>query len=175
MEVSGLVSGTSGFLCNLIIYFCPKGLLYRSMLPIHFPEPAFRIKKEEGKEFIFDPLRKRWLLLTPEEWVRLNFVQYLVQVKQYPADLVALEKTIRLGDLKKRFDILVYDRQHRPWMMVECKAPFIKLDEAVLHQLLRYHLSIPVSFLVITNGEMTYGWEKSAGSLQLINELPEWM
>jgi hypothetical protein len=143
------------------------------MLAIHYPEPAFRMKNEEGKEFIFDPLRKRWLLLTPEEWVRQNFIQYLIRVKKYPSTLVAQEKTLKLGELKKRFDILVYDYQHRPWMMIECKAPSIKLDESVLHQLLRYHISIPVGFLIITNGGLTYGWEKNEQGLKLIEELPD--
>lgn len=143
------------------------------MLAIHYPEPAFRTKKEEDKEFIFDPLRKRWLLLTPEEWVRQNFIQYLVQVKKYPSTLIAQEKLIMLGELKKRFDILVYDNNHQPWMMIECKAPEIKLDESVLHQLLRYHVSLPAGFLIITNGTYSYGWEKSAIGLTLINDLPE--
>jgi len=74
---------------------------------INYPEPGFRIKKEEGREFIFDPLRKKWILLTPEEWVRQNFVQYLLQEKGYPASLMALGKAIQLGELKKRFDIRV--------------------------------------------------------------------
>lgn len=144
------------------------------MLPIKYPEPAFRVKKDQGKTFIFDPLRKKWLLLTPEEWVRQNFVQYLVQVKKYPADLIAQEKVIRLGELKKRFDILVYDTQHRPWMMIECKSPEVELSEAVLHQLLRYHISVPVGLLLITNGERSFGWEKKEGDLILLNEIPEW-
>jgi hypothetical protein len=144
------------------------------MLIIQYPEPAFRVKKEKGKDFIFDPLRKKWLLLTPEEWVRQNFVQYLVQVKSYPVELIALEKKIRLGELIKRFDILVYDKQHRPWMMIECKAGAIQLDETVLHQLLRYHISVPAHFLVITNGALTYGWQKKAEGLQLIGQLPDW-
>lgn len=144
------------------------------MLAIQYPEPAFRVKKQDGADFIFDPLRKKWLLLTPEEWVRLNFVQYLVQVKRYPAELIALEKKIRLGELTKRFDILVYDKQHQPRMMIECKASAVRLDETVLHQLLRYHLSVPVSFLVITNGEFTCGWQKKAGNLQLIEQIPDW-
>lgn len=144
------------------------------MLAIQYPEPAFRLKKEGGKEFIFDPLRKKWLLLTPEEWVRQNFVQYLVQVKNYPASLIALEKSIQLGELNKRFDILVYDRNHQPWMMIECKAPAIQLNEVVLHQLLRYHIAVPAGFLIITNGELTYGWKKAEQALQLIQELPAW-
>jgi hypothetical protein len=145
------------------------------MLAIHYPEPSFQIKKDAGKDIIFDPLRKKWLLLTPEEWVRQNFVQYLIQVKKYPAALIAMEKVIRLGELKKRFDILVYDNNHQPWMMIECKGPAIKLDESVLHQLLRYHISVPTGILVISNGEYTYGWEKKEQNLHLIQELPEWI
>lgn len=145
------------------------------MLAILYPEPDFQIKKDAGNDIIFDPLRKRWLLLTPEEWVRQNFVQYLIQVKKYPAALIAMEKIIRLGELKKRFDILVYDKNHHPWMMIECKAPSIKLDQAVLHQLLRYHISVPAGFLIISNGEYTYGWEKKEQNLELIPELPGWI
>lgn len=144
------------------------------MLLINYPEPQFRLKKDGYKEFIFDPLRKKWLLLTPEEWVRQNFIQYLIQVKKYPATLIALEKVISLGELKKRFDILVYDTDHKPWMMIECKSSSVELSEAVLHQLLRYHISIPTGFLIITNGDQTYGWEKIGNDLLLINDLPEW-
>lgn len=145
------------------------------MLSINYPEYRFQIKQDAGKDIIFDPLRKKWLLLTPEEWVRQNFVQYLIQVKKYPAALIAIEKMIRLGELKKRFDILVYDSNHLPWMMIECKAPAIKLDESVLHQLLRYHISVPTGLLIISNGEYSYGWEKKEQRLQLIQELPEWI
>jgi len=144
------------------------------MLVISYPEPSFRIKKQDDKDLIFDAIRKKWLLLTPEEWVRQNFVQYLVQVKKYPVALVALEKMILLGELKKRFDILVYDQHHHPWMMIECKSPSVNLDDAVLHQLLRYHISVPAGLLVITNGEYSYAWEKREGQLQMIDALPEW-
>jgi hypothetical protein len=142
------------------------------MLVINYPEPNFRIKKENGKDFLFDPLRKKWLLLTPEEWVRQNFVQYLIQVKNYPAALIALEKEISLGELKKRFDILMYDRNHRPWMMIECKEMKTELDDAVLQQVLRYNIAIPVQFIVITNGSHAFGWEKINNQLIPISELP---
>ncbi|RYG25843.1 MAG: type I restriction enzyme HsdR N-terminal domain-containing protein [Chitinophagaceae bacterium] len=144
------------------------------MLTIAYPEPSFRVKKQGDKDFIFDIIRKKWLLLTPEEWVRQNFVQYLLQVKKYPVTLVALEKMIMLGELRKRFDILVYDPQHRPWMMIECKSPSVQLDESVLHQLLRYHMSVPTGWLVITNGEYSFAWEKMNGQLHGLSELPEW-
>lgn len=145
------------------------------MLDIDYPEPSFRLKQLDEKDYLFDPIRKRWLLLTPEEWVRQNFVQYLVQVKKYPATLIALEKMVMLGELKKRFDILVYDRQHQPWMMIECKSPSVLLDDSVLHQLLRYHIAVPTGLLVITNGPYTYGWEKRIGQLHPLEALPEWI
>lgn len=144
------------------------------MLVIKYPEPVFRIRKEKGKEEIFDSLRKKWVSLTPEEWVRQNFIQYLIKEKKYPAPLIAVEKEIQLGELKKRFDILVYDNHHRPWMMIECKAPEIKLDDAVLQQALRYNISVPVKYIVITNGNSSYGWERTSNELQLLNEIPEW-
>lgn len=143
------------------------------MMIIQYPEPDFQIKEDAGRDLIFDSLRKKWLLLTPEEWVRQNFVQYLIRIKKYPAALIAMEKMIKLGELKKRFDILVYDTNHQPWMMIECKSPSVKLDEVVLQQLLRYHISVPTGFLVITNGEFTYGWQKKEQRLILITDLPE--
>ncbi len=144
------------------------------MININYPEPGFRIKKESNKEFIFDTLRKKWLLLTPEEWVRQNFVQYLIIEKNYPATIIAMEKEIQLGELKKRFDVVVYDSNHQPWMMIECKAAEIKLDETVLQQILRYNISMPVPFIIITNGNLTYGWQKKDNDLHLIQELPDW-
>ena len=143
------------------------------MIKIDYPPPGFKVKKEEGKDRIFDPVRRRWLILTPEEWVRQNFVQYLIQVKKYPVSLVAMEKELKLGELSKRFDILVYNKEHEPWMMIECKSQQVPVDKKVLEQLLRYHISVPVSYLVITNGDYCYGWSKEAGALKEIQELPE--
>jgi hypothetical protein len=142
------------------------------MIRVEYPDYKFRLKKEEGKEFIFDELRKVWLRLTGEEWVRQNFLQYLVKVKQYPASLVAVEKEIWLGELKKRFDILVYDRQHRPWLMVECKGMDIPLSEEVLQQVLRYNIAVPVEYMVITNGSHCAGFHRNNGQLQVVAELP---
>lgn len=143
------------------------------MIQVTFPEPSyFRIKTEKGKDFIFDTIRKQWLVLTPEEWVRQNFVSYLINEMQYPAGMIALEKEIRLGELKKRFDILIYDPAHQPWMMIECKAPEIALSQDVLSQLLRYQLSTPVSYLVITNGNHTLGWQKAESQLAELQVLP---
>jgi len=103
---------------------------------------------------------------------RRDFFLHLLQVKKYPAALIAVEKEILLGELKKRFDILVYNKEYQPWMMVECKAMEIKLDEMVLEQVLRYNISVPVEFMVITNGNLVYAWQKKDDELILINELP---
>lgn len=143
------------------------------MIPIHYPEVDFKIEKRNGLPFIFDSIRKKWLLLQDEEWVRQNFIQYLLKVMQYPQSLLALEKEILLGDLKKRFDILVYNGNHQPWMLVECKAAHIPLNENTLAQVLRYNISLPAQYLIITNGNTTYGWEKTDNSLQEIHSLPE--
>ena len=140
---------------------------------INFPEPGFRIKKEEGREYIFDALRKKWVALTPEEWVRQNFVQYLLQVKNYPSSLIALEKEIKLGELKKRFDILIYNKNHQPWMMIECKAVQVNLDEKVLEQVLCYNVSVLVAFIVITNGEKTYAWQRFTSGLEMLEDIPD--
>ncbi len=144
------------------------------MLKIAYPQPEFRIKTENDRKYIFDPHRKKWLLLTEEEWVRQNFIQFLIKEKNYPAALIAREKALQLGELKKRFDILVYDNDHQPWMMIECKAGEVKLNEEVLHQVLRYNISIPVQYIIITNGGYTYGWEKSKEGLIELAELPAW-
>ncbi len=144
------------------------------MIKVNFPEPVFRFKEENGKEMIFDFIRKQWLLLNEEEWVRQNFIQFLVQELKYPLELIAVEKEIQLGDLKKRFDILVYDRGHKPWMLIECKAGEISLDEKVLYQVLRYNISMPANFLVITNGQFTYAWEKINDELKEIGQMPVW-
>jgi len=144
------------------------------MLMINYPEPNFRVKKENNKELLFDPLRKKWLLLTPEEWVRQNFVQYLIRVMNYPSSLIALEKEIRLGDLKKRFDILVYSRGHQPWMIIECKGPDVRLSDETLMQALRYNISVPAEYIIITNGNYSFAWQKKEGELHSVDQLPLW-
>ncbi len=142
------------------------------MIKVDFPAPAFRIKEEEGKEVIFDDLRKQWVRLTPEEWVRQNLLQFLLQTKKYPAAFFAVEKEIMLGELKKRFDILIYDRAHQPWMMIECKAMDVELTEKAVEQIVRYNMSIPVSYIMVSNGSYNYAWIKKDNELLGLDELP---
>ena len=142
------------------------------MIKINYPAYQPKIKKTTGKEFIFDVVRKRWVILTPEEWVRQNFLQYLIVIKNYPAALIAVEKTIELGDVKKRFDIVLYDNHHQPWMIIECKEMSVALDRKVLDQVLTYNIPLQVSYLVITNGSYCYAFEIADGQMKAIDTLP---
>jgi len=143
------------------------------MIKIYYPHHAFKIKEEEeGKEYIFDELRKIWVRLTDEEWVRQNFLQYLIQVKKYPPSYVAVERKMKLGELNKRFDILVFDKAARPWLMVECKATHRQLDRTVLWQALHYNIAIPVKFLIVTNGLECHGYQKGELDFEEILTLP---
>ena len=143
------------------------------MIKIKYPPYQPKIKEEAGKEFIFDEFRKRWVILTPEEWVRQNFLQYLTQTKKYPASLIAIEKEIKLGELKKRFDIVVYDGNTKPWMIVECKEMNVKLDKSVLDQVLRYNTTLNVPYLVITNGNYCMALHLTEKLMQPLDALPE--
>ena len=145
------------------------------MIAVQYPEPNFKIKKDGDKRYIFCIIRKQWLLLTEEEWVRQNSVQYLMTTLNYPKTLIACEKETQLNELKKRFDILVYDKNHKPWMLVECKEPGVILSEHVLQQVLRYNMKVPVQYIVITNGNHTIAWKKNNAQLDLLTELPRWI
>lgn len=145
------------------------------MIRVHYPPYPFKIKEdEERKEYIFDEQRKMWLRLTSEEWVRQNFVQYLIQVMKYPATYVAVEREIKLGERKKRFDIMVFNQAARPWMMVECKKMERKLDSTVIWQVLHYNIAVPVKYLVLTNGEKSLAYVKGETDFEPITELPAW-
>jgi hypothetical protein len=142
------------------------------MIKIQYPKFDFRIKKEDEKEWIFDEFRKQWVRLTPEEWVRQNMLQYLLQVKKYPASLIAIEKEIALGELRKRFDIVVY-RNAKPWMIIECKEMNVPLSEAVLRQILNYNISVQAEHLLITNGTDNHAFSILNGIAESIHTLPD--
>jgi hypothetical protein len=143
------------------------------MIKIEYPKHQFKIKKDNNVDVIFDAFRKRWVVLTPEEWVRQNMLQYLTEIKNYPAKLIAIEKEISLGELKKRCDIVVYDRNALPWMIIECKEMNAALNPKVMEQILRYHITLPAKYLVITNGSYCYGFEKKEEQFFEVYQLPE--
>lgn len=142
------------------------------MIKIQYPEKQPSIRTDKGIESIFCIVRKRWVLITPEEWVRQNFLLYLVEVLQFPTSLIAVEKKISIGDVTKRFDIVVYDNNARAVMLVECKEMSVQLSEKVLQQVLRYNINVNADWLVITNGSYCFAFEKKASSFELAENLP---
>jgi hypothetical protein len=142
------------------------------MIKINYPDKRPLIKNESGKEQVFCIIRKRWILLTPEEWVRQNFLLYLIEVLHYPASLIAVEKQLMLEDVKKRFDILVYNKETKPFMIVECKEMNVALSESTLQQVLRYNINIKATYLVVTNGSYCAAFRYDKGLYIIENEIP---
>ncbi len=130
------------------------------------------IRRFQGREEIFDPCRRKWVVLTPEEWVRQRLVQQFMEVLNVPPGWISIEKEIELNGLRKRYDLLIYDSFGKPWLMAECKAPEISMGSFVMEQLLRYQIRIPVPFLVITNEAETRCWERVGDGLIERNSWP---
>jgi hypothetical protein len=143
------------------------------MIVLQYPSYPFKIKALNGKDQIFDPFRKTWVLLTPEEWVRQNLLQYLVQNLDYPSSLIAVEKEIKLGELSKRFDIVVY-KNEMPWMIIECKEAKVRLKEKTMEQILQYQQVLTAQYLFISNGHETMGAKIESGKLQALQNFPEY-
>ena len=139
-----------------------------------YPTYPFKLQQVQGKDQIFDPFRKAWVILTPEEWVRQNILQYLVQTCNYPNSLIAVEKTIQLGELDKRFDIVVY-KNDIPWMIIECKEARVEIGEKTLQQILQYQQVLKATYLIITNGHQTLGAKIASGKLQPLQNFPEYI
>ncbi len=122
------------------------------MYKLNLPTYPFRIIKKDNKHYIFDSIRKKNIFLTPEEWVRQHFVQYLIQEKKYAKGLIAVEKEIKVNNLKKRFDILVFNSKGAHEIIVECKSPKVKITQATFDQIARYNLQLKANYLIVTNG-----------------------
>ncbi|MCH9660744.1 MAG: type I restriction enzyme HsdR N-terminal domain-containing protein [Bacteroidetes bacterium] len=122
------------------------------MLKLNFPDYTFRFKNRENKSLIFDVIRKKFMVLTPEEWVRQHVVHWLVSEKKYSAALINVEKQLLLNNTKKRYDIVVYNSDGSIHIIVECKAPKIKITQDTFDQIARYNLITQASYLVVTNG-----------------------
>ena len=126
-------------------YFC-------EMIQLNFPEYQFRFKNSENKIAIFDEIRKKFIILTPEEWVRQNVVQYLLIEKKYPKSLINVEKTLKINGLTKRYDIVVFNNNGSINVLIECKSTDIKISQTVFDQIARYNMTLKANFLMVTNG-----------------------
>lgn len=135
---------------------------------------SIKTKLVNSKEYLFDELRKKWILSTPEEEVRQQFWKYLHFEKKYPVSLMAIEKTIVINGLNKRFDLLIYDRNGNPNIIVECKSRNVKINESALDQILSYQYKIGAKYLVLTNGNETYciGIDLSSKKVTYLEDIP---
>lgn len=122
------------------------------MIRLNFAEYNLHIMDQEGRLSIFDPIRKKYVALTPEEWVRQHVIRYLADDKNVPLSLIGVEKEIRLYNTQKRFDIAVFHRNGKALLLVECKAPSVNITQQVLDQVVRYNLALQVCYLMLTNG-----------------------
>jgi hypothetical protein len=125
---------------------------------LHIPFSAynFKIRREENQSFIFDIIRKKYLLLTPEEWIRQHWIHFLIEEKKYPRSLIAVEMPLKVNRLEKRCDIVVYGKNGKAQLIVECKSGSIKMSQKVFEQIARYNLTLRVKYLVISNGRDTF-------------------
>ena len=126
------------------------------MQKLNFPTYSFRFKNSENKVAIFDEIRKKFIILTPEEWVRQHVVQYLLQDKNYPKSYINVEKLIKINDLSKRYDIIVYQPNGAIYLLIECKAPEVTITQQTFDQIARYNLVLNAKYLMVSNGVNHY-------------------
>ena len=145
------------------------------MQQLNFPFYTFRFKNSENKVSIFDSIRKKFILLTPEEWVRQHVVEFLLLEKKYPKSLINVEKIVKVNGMNKRYDAVVFNPDGSIFLLIECKAPEITIDQKTFDQIARYNLSLNAQYLMVTNGlnhyfcEMDFENEKYT----FLKELPE--
>jgi hypothetical protein len=141
---------------------------------LNLPEFSFRTRNEKGQVMIFDEFRKKWVVITPEEWVRQNMLKYLNLHKGYPSALMSLEKKVLVNGLSQRYDLLVHDRSGKPMMVAEFKAPGVAIDQSVVDQAIRYNNMLLAPWILISNGLNHYvcHLDMAAGSYSFMNDIP---
>lgn len=146
------------------------------MFELNLPKYETRIIEREGKPAIFDNLRRCYVALTPEEWVRQHFIHYLIEFKHYPATLMSNEVSLELNGTKKRCDTVVYDRSLRPRIIVEYKAPTVRIGKEVFAQVARYNLVLKVEYLIVSNGINHYCCRMNYqnNTFEFVSDIPEY-
>ena len=146
------------------------------MQKLNFPSYSFRFKNNQNKIAVFDELRKKFVILTPEEWVRQHCVRFLASEKNYPLSLINVEKQLKIASLIKRYDIVVFEPEGDIQIIVECKAPSVKITQETFDQIARYNLSIQAKYLMVTNGIQHYFCQMDYENETYIflKELPEY-
>ncbi len=142
---------------------------------LDFNKYNFRYKNKENKTYIFDIIRKKYVLLTPEEWVRQNLIHYIIYTKKYSPALIAVEKQLNINGLRRRFDIVVFNRNTHPQILIECKAPDIPIDQKTFDQANRYNWLLKAPYLVLSNGKKHYicKIDFDQNKYQFLKDIPE--
>jgi predicted type IV restriction endonuclease len=122
------------------------------MQQLNFPSYSFRFKNSENKVSIFDEIRKKFVILSPEEWVRQHVVRFLLEEKKYPKSYINVEKVIKINSLTKRYDIVVYQPDGKLFLLIECKAPEVSISQNTFDQIARYNMVLEAEYLMVTNG-----------------------
>ena len=143
---------------------------------LNFPKFSFRFKNSENKVSIFDTIRKKFVILQPEEWVRQHCVQYLINEKHYPKSLINVEKELKINSLKKRYDIVIFNTDGSIYLIVECKAPKITINQNTFDQIARYNLELNATYLMVTNGLNHYYCQMDFENerYQFLKDIPEY-
>ena len=146
------------------------------MRTLNLPASDFRITEQNRKKLIFDRIRKKFVSLTSEEWVRQHFIEYLINSRNVPASLIGVEVSMKMNRLLKRADIVVHDKSGKPCLLVECKAPEVEISQAVFDQIARYNMALKVKFLVVTNGLVHYACkiDHENASYSFLEEIPDY-
>ncbi len=126
------------------------------MRKLNLPKYPFSVRRQDDRLFIFDEFRKKWLVLTPEEWVRQHLLMFLTRQKGYPVSLIAIEKQVKVNQQPQRFDAVIYTPNGTPLAIIECKAANVPINEDTINQILRYNAVIQAPFLILSNGLDTY-------------------
>ena len=141
-------------------------------IELNLPQADLRLKDEGQSKQIFDSVRKRFVALTPEEWVRQHFIHFMINEKKYPASLMGVEMLVRMNELSQRADIVVNQRDGKPWLIVECKAPQITINQDTFYQAARYNITLQVPYIVITNGIEHYCLHFNGKNFDYLEDLP---
>jgi hypothetical protein len=141
---------------------------------LNLPEFDLKLKRDSESLFIFDEIRLKWLSLTPEEWVRQNFIKYLTNHLYYPKNKIGIEQTVNINRLQKRCDILIYDSNTLPLMVIECKAPIVKIDQKVFDQAQRYTTELQLQHIILTNGVKHYYCRKEKDEFKISEQIPDY-
>ena len=146
------------------------------MQQLNLPAYQFRIQMVDGKQQIFDQWRKKFVALTPEEWVRQNFIRYLVEEKQFPGSLIAVEAGLKVVKRSKRTDVVIYNKLGKPHVIIECKAPEIDITQEVFDQIIRYNMTLQAKYLIVTNGLQHICCQLNYDdfSVQYLKEIPDY-